>query len=176
MKIKIKKEICSKHSECSNADCYYKNKHDVPKYYDNKQGLKNCPFKSEGEYPRCVDACYTATFTQVFRESHECWHEFFTFGHIIDTTRKFYQDIMLRWFILVGNMFALPHHSIKDGYWLVFLSPIVLVWWALCSVTLIVSSILIIIPYILIILSYVPATIWALLLEAPAEFINKNNK
>lgn len=184
MKIKISRVICQNHNECNNNECWHKLKHPTEDCFDSKYYFRKgfCPFEEGGvstrdiKYPKCIDASREATFIQAFRESHEGLNAFFTVGHIVDTTRRFYWTIIEKYWIAIVDALAWPQHSIRDGYWLTLLSPIILAYWAICSIIGAFFGLLLLLPYLLIIATYIPSSIWALLIEAPADFTNKNNK
>jgi len=74
---------------------------------------------------------------------------------------------------LVKGLFGVLKSRIPDGYWLTFLSPFVLLSWIFASVVTAVYSVIAIPIIIPLSLFVIPASIWGLLFELPAGFINK---
>jgi hypothetical protein len=76
---------------------------------------------------------------------------------------------------LARNLYGILKSRITDGYWLVFLSPLVLVSWILATITLSVYTV-VVVPFIVILpICSIPTLLWAVLFEIPSGFINKKN-
>jgi hypothetical protein len=75
-------------------------------------------------------------------------------------------------FSIVKPLYLLLYNKVRDGYYLVLLSPVVLLTWILASLILVV----IYFPVILLFCLCGVSTLYGLIFELPSDFINRNRE
>jgi hypothetical protein len=184
MKLKIEAvNICRFANRCGDDECKHRTKH----YHSNSCNVNCLRDKTEDTSDSCenVEAERHLTFIERYKEHNNDGAIFGTLWMLYYTCIEFYQQLSLavagRILRFLGIGFAGPINMIYDGYWLVFLSPFVLVYWIILSI---ISFVLLLfpiaVPLLLFIpvayLLFIPVGVWSLLFELPASLMNKKEK
>lgn len=181
MKLNIKAKNICKYARNLNCDCPHAGNHNHGDGCNRK-----CDYdKSEGDGYRCeqVSPARSVSFLDRYREHNNNKTVFGTLWMGYYTCIEFYWQIVKSTIRAIAATscvgFKGPMNIIRDGYWLVFLSPFALIYWILLAI---ISAILFIVPILipmlilvpLCYLMFIPIGIWTVLLELPASLMNKN--
>ena len=99
-----------------------------------------------------------------------------TFLAICETTFEYTADHLFAWFLnRLGTAYDVKRWKISDGYWLVFLAPIVIVYWIVLSIAVIIVSIPLCIPLICVLFSMPIANIWKIF-EVIGDVLNNKKE
>ena len=151
--------------ECKSESCGHRFSHSCA---EGEICKTSCNWNGEILPVECkeVRASRSLTFSERYKEHNKeglifgtVWMGFYTFT-------EFYRQALG---ILACEGFGFPKGLIYDGYWLVFLSPLVLVYWILLLPMILVFSVVWLLFWPL----FIPLGIWSLFIELPASILNK---